>query len=80
MSSFIESYKELDGFGNTCMNLSLYYCISINMMHIYTNNLNNTNNSINVIYLFVRLFPKEIKCKISCTTDNDDVFTINFVL
>ena len=41
MSSFIGSDKELDGFDNTCMSLS--YCISINMMHIDTNNLKYKN-------------------------------------
>ena len=37
MSGFIGSDKELDGFDNTCMNLS--YCILINMVRIDTNNL-----------------------------------------
>lgn len=63
MSSFIGSDKELDGFGNTSMNLSLSYCISINMMHVYTNNLNNTNNSVNVIYLFSNCSQKKLNAK-----------------
>ena len=63
MSSFIELDTELDGLDNTSMNLSLSYCISINMMHVYTNNLNNTNNSVNETCFFSNCSQKKLNAK-----------------
>ncbi len=64
MSIFIELDKELDGFDNTSIDLSLSYRNFINMMHIDTKYLNNTDNSVNELFFF-EVFLKEIKYKIS---------------
>ncbi len=62
MSSFIELDKELDGFDNTCIDLSLSYCIFINMIHIDTKNLNTTNNSVNEL-IFSNFSQKKLNTK-----------------
>jgi hypothetical protein len=72
MPSFIKLYKELDGFYNACNELSLAYCNSINLMRIDNKKANNTNNSVNELYL-ISMFSKEIKYKISCSNNKRDV-------